>query len=77
MAILIKNANIVSMGSLGIINNGSIVIDGTRIVSIDSQLGESPDIEKDVDEIIDATGKIVMPGLIDSHFQCLSKFDYD
>ena len=68
MAILIKNANIVSMGSLGIINNGSIVIDGTRIVSIDSQLGESPDIEKDVDEIIDATGKIVMPGLIDSHF---------
>jgi|GEM_PF-72017 5-methylthioadenosine/S-adenosylhomocysteine deaminase len=68
MAILIKNATIVSMGSLGVINDGLIVIDGTRIVSIDPQNNNTSDVEKNVDEVIDATGKIVMPGLIDSHF---------
>ena len=68
MAILIKNATIVSMGSLGVINDGLIVIDGTRIVSIDPQDKNTSDIENNVDKVIDATGKIVMPGLIDSHF---------
>lgn len=68
MAILIKNATIVSMGSLGVINDGLIVIDGTRIVSIDPQNKNTSDIENNVDKVIDATGKIVMPGLIDSHF---------
>ncbi len=68
MTILIKNATIVSMGSLGVINGGSVLIDGTRIVSIGLQNERPSDAEKNVDEVIDATGKIVMPGLIDSHF---------
>ena len=68
MNILIKNATIVSMGSSGVINNGQILIDGTRIVSIAPQTETTPDVETTVDQVIDATGKIVMPGLIDSHF---------
>ncbi|MQG84635.1 MAG: hypothetical protein FI679_01895, partial [SAR202 cluster bacterium] len=66
MNILIKNATIVSMGSSGVINNGQILIDGTRIVSIAQQTETTPDVETTVDHVIDATGKIVMPGLIDS-----------
>ena len=68
MNILIKNATIVSMGSSGVINNGQILIDGTRIVSIAPQTETTSDVETTVDQVIDATGKIVMPGLIDSHF---------
>ena len=68
MNILIKNATIVSMGSSGVINNGQILIEGTRIVSIATQNKTTSDIETTVDQVIDATGKIIMPGLIDSHF---------
>ena len=68
MPILIKNAMIVSMGSMGIIKDGMIVIEGTRIVSIGPQNKSTFDVEKSADKVIDAAGKIVMPGLIDSHF---------
>jgi len=68
MPILIKNAMIVSMGSMGIIKDGMIVIEGTRITSIGPQNKNIFDVEKHADKVIDAAGKIVMPGLIDSHF---------
>ena len=68
MTILIKNATIVTMGPKGVINDGLIAINGTRIVSLKSRNENTSDLEKDADEIIDAAGKIVMPGLIDSHF---------
>ena len=68
MSILIKNANIVSMGSLGVIEDGSLLIEGTRIVSIGPNGKSSSDDEEHADEVIDAAGKIVMPGLIDTHF---------
>lgn len=67
MSILIKNATIVSMGSPGVIENGTLVVEGTRIVSIGARRENAPD-EEHADEIIDAAGKIVMPGLIDTHF---------
>lgn len=68
MSILIKNATIVTMGSAGIIEQGSLVIDGTRITSIGSPSTSTFIDDKTVDEVIDAAGKIVMPGLIDTHF---------
>ena len=51
MAILIKNATIVSMGSLGVINDGLIVIDGTRIVSINPQDKNTSNVENNVDKV--------------------------
>ena len=68
MTILIKNATIVTMGPKGIIYDGLLTVDGTRIVSLESQNENTFDLENNADEVIDAAGKIVMPGLIDSHF---------
>ncbi len=68
MSLLIKNATIVSMGSLGVITKGALLIEGTRIASIGPQDEIAFDVEKRADKVIDATDKIVMPGLVDSHF---------
>ena len=58
MRILIKNGYIVSMASD--IRKGDILIEDDRIARIGI-------IECDADKIIDATNKIVMPGLINAH----------
>ncbi|MBC2723590.1 MAG: amidohydrolase [Desulfosporosinus sp.] len=62
---LIKNAYIVTMGKeLHVYQNGSVLIEDDLIKEIgyidESQLSN-------LDEVIDAQGKIVMPGLINSH----------
>jgi 5-methylthioadenosine/S-adenosylhomocysteine deaminase len=45
---------------------GTLVIEGDRIVSVDD--GTAQVTEKPGDETIDASGKIVMPGLVDLHY---------
>lgn len=63
MKILIKNCNLISMSDSREIYEEDIdvLIDGNEIVKIEKN------IEEDVDKVIDATGKIVMPGLINTH----------
>ncbi|WP_099354729.1 imidazolonepropionase [Fredinandcohnia onubensis] len=83
MAILIQNANEVitlkgtnkgprikeAMREIGIIEKASVLLDKDRIVAV----GLLEDIQREYSnlvmeaEIIDATGKVVMPGLIDCH----------
>ena len=58
MKTLIHNATIVNEGR---IFNGSVLIDGDRIAGILE--GETPECE----HVIDATGMILMPGVIDTH----------
>ena len=58
MRILIKNGYIVSMASE--VRKGDILIEDDRIARIGN-------IDCDADKIIDATNKIVMPGLINAH----------
>ncbi len=58
MKILIKNAYIVSMASE--VKKGDILIEDDRIKRIGF-------IDCDADKVIDATNKIVMPGLINAH----------
>ncbi|MFJ8236358.1 imidazolonepropionase [Ureibacillus sp. NPDC094379] len=83
MSTLIKNANEVitlkgngqgprtkeAMKEIGIIENGSVLVDQDRIVAIgtlEELQKEYPELIADA-EVIDATGKVVMPGLVDCH----------
>jgi len=83
VTILIKNANEVitlksnaqgprtkeQMQEIAVIENGSVLIEEERIVAVGAyeQLkADFPEIIKKA-ETIDATGKIVMPGLVDCH----------
>ncbi|MGW4029223.1 amidohydrolase family protein [Streptomyces sp. NPDC004838] len=61
-SILIKNATIVTMDAqYGSLEGADLLIRGNRIEAIGAGL-EGP-----ADKVIDATGKIVIPGMIDTH----------
>jgi 5-methylthioadenosine/S-adenosylhomocysteine deaminase len=64
---LVKNGTIITMDNeRRIIRDGTIVIDDGLIVDV----GAARDMKKvnEADNIIDASGKIVLPGLINTHF---------
>src|SRR5215813_11690777 len=59
---LIKGAYVISMDDkIGTLKQGDVLISGREIAAV----GEI--LKAEVDEIIDGTGRIVMPGLIDGH----------
>ena len=59
--IAIRNGKIFTVTN-GVIEKGSILIDKDKIVDV----GVDIDIPKGI-EIIDASGKVVMPGLVEAH----------
>ena len=59
--IAITNGQVLTI-TQGTIEPGTVLVEGGRIVAI----GESVTIPEDA-EVFDATGKVVMPGLIDAH----------
>ncbi len=48
---------------LGIIENGAVLIDGEKIVEV----GETRELKGSADRVVDASGKVVMPGFVDPH----------
>lgn len=60
MSILIRNGTIVTQDEKRRVLNGDILIDGDRIAEVGEAGGSA-------DEALDATGMIVMPGLINLH----------
>lgn len=64
MKILIKNANLISMSESRekIEKNIDIKIDGNKIIEIAPNINEAS-----IDKVIDATNKLAMPGLINTH----------
>ena len=64
--VLITNATVLTLDDDdSIIDNGAVAIEGDRITAV----GASDDIRRRFPEVesLDATGKAVMPGLINSH----------
>lgn len=59
--LLLKNATVLTMDDAGVIEQGDVRIDGERIAAVGT--GLSPE----GCEVIDLTGRIVMPGLVDAH----------
>ncbi len=60
--ILIRGGHVMSMDDeVGDLEGGDVLIEGSEIVEI------GHDIEADDAEVIDASGRIVMPGFIDTH----------
>ncbi len=60
---LIQNGTILTMEKGQVIEKGYILIQGGKIVS----LGEMKDCPKQEEEILDATGKFVVPGFVEGH----------
>lgn len=59
--ILFKNAKIYTMADK-IIEKGSVLVDKNKIVKVAENIEETDDME-----VIDCSGKIITPGLIDAH----------
>ncbi|MHA2500600.1 MAG: amidohydrolase family protein, partial [Candidatus Hodarchaeales archaeon] len=66
VSILLLHGTLLTMDSQrGLIQDGAVAIDKTRIIDIGptKELADSHDAQV----TIDATGKVIMPGLIDTH----------
>ncbi|MEM2703545.1 MAG: amidohydrolase [Candidatus Bathyarchaeia archaeon] len=65
MELVIYGGTVVTMGSKGVIRDGAVVVEGDAIIDV----GRSDEIKRKYSryEKIDASGKIVMPGLINTH----------
>ena len=59
--LLIKNAKLYTMEGEGFINNGDVLMDGGKSISTGVNLPETGA------KVIDAKGKMVMPGIVDAH----------
>ena len=66
VSLVVRNGIIITVdGNRRILNPGSIAIDGTAIVAIDTPANIAARYQ--AADTIDATGKVVMPGLINTH----------
>ncbi|RME43576.1 MAG: imidazolonepropionase [Deltaproteobacteria bacterium] len=52
---------------LGIVRDGAVVLDDARIAWVGPSRDVPPQMREEAEEIIDASGHVVMPGLIDPH----------
>ena len=59
--LLLKNATVLTMAEAGVLENADVLLDSGKIVSVGQNLDAAGC------EVIDCTGKIVMPGMVDAH----------
>lgn len=64
MGLVITGGRVLPCEDETVIENGTVRVVDDRIVWVGAGV---PDIDPDVDEVIDASGTTVMPGLVDSH----------
>src|SRR6266545_2793146 len=66
VSLVVTNATVVTMDAAGrVIANGAVAVDGTDIVGVDTTDAIGRQFRGT--ETIDATGQVVMPGLINTH----------
>ena len=71
MRTLIKNGTIITFGkSCQVVEDQALLIEGDRIARIAPEAG----IQGPFDRVLDAKGKVVMPGLINAHMHFYSTF---
>jgi imidazolonepropionase-like amidohydrolase len=63
MAYALHNARIFTAGENGLVENGTVVVDGSRI----NWVGPSAKASLKGLDVIDCSGKTILPGLIDTH----------
>lgn len=63
--IVLKNGTIINGDGKTFIEKGHVVIDGTKIIEVTENL--DPSIEENAREVIDCTGKAILPGMINHH----------
>jgi putative selenium metabolism protein SsnA len=69
--LLIGNGTVFTLGPEGrVIPNGGVLIEGDTIVDV----GPSEALAKQADQVIDAQGRLIMPGLICAHHHLYSTF---
>jgi len=66
-AILITGGTLIDGNGGPLVSNSGVLLDDGKIVAIGDQAIEQASLDA---AVIDATGKTVMPGLIDSHLHC-------
>jgi putative selenium metabolism protein SsnA len=67
--LLIKNGTVATLGGDNrIIDDGAVLVEGDRI----KQVGRSADFDGEYDSVIDARGKVVLPGFINAHMHFYS-----
>lgn len=72
-SLLIKNGTVITLGAKNrIIENGAVLIEGKVIKKI-GKTSDFKNLDKSV-EIIDAKGKLIMPGFINQHMHFYSTF---
>ena len=72
-SLLIKNGSVITLGKKNkIIHNGAVLIEGNIIKKI-GKTSDFKDIEKPA-AVIDAKGKLIMPGFINAHMHFYSTF---
>ncbi|MEN3335923.1 MAG: 5-methylthioadenosine/S-adenosylhomocysteine deaminase [Blastocatellia bacterium] len=64
-SLLIKNATVVTMDASNRIFTGDVLIDGSRIAAVGAGLAAHSD--ETADETIDASGRVLLPGLVQTH----------
>lgn len=62
-SILLKNARIITMKGSEVIENGDVLIENNRIKAV----GKTGTLDAGGAQVIDATGKTITPGFIDTH----------
>ncbi|MEA4846598.1 MAG: hypothetical protein VB106_05120, partial [Clostridiaceae bacterium] len=63
--IVFKNGTVVTGDGKTLLERGHVIVEGTKIAEVAEKL--DPSAEQNADEVVDCTGKAILPGMINHH----------